>query len=127
MEVEPTVVDPTVDDTPADAYRSFLTAVRKDKSERALELLASPTRQALTTRAQALSAASGGSLSADPAALLVGPAHPPAPTDVSVRFEDGKTAVLAVSTAGSTSEVHLRREAGHWRVSIPALEKSGNG
>lgn len=111
------------DDTPAEAYRSFLTAVRKDKSERALELLAAPTRQAITDRAQALSAASGGSLSADPAALLLGAGRPPPPTDVSVKFDDGETAVLAVSTAGSTGEVHLRREAGHWRISVPALER----
>ena len=119
------------DDTPADAYRSFLNAVRKDKSERALELLSSPTRQALTRRAQALSAASGGSLSADPVAHLLGPGHPPPPTDVSVKFEDGETAVLAVSTAvstaGSTGEVHLRREAGHWRISIPVLEQIQDG
>jgi len=98
-------------------------------------LLSSPTRQALTRRAQALSAASGGSLSADPVAHLLGPGHPPPPTDVSVKFEDGETAVLAVSTAGSTAvstagstgEVHLRREAGHWRISIPVLEQIQDG
>jgi hypothetical protein len=115
------------DDTPSAAYLSFLTAVRKDQSERALELLSTATRQAITTRARALSVASGGSLSGDPAALLLGPGRPASPTDVSVKFDDGETAVLAVTTAGGISEVQLRREAGHWRISVPALEQIQDG
>jgi hypothetical protein len=115
------------DDTPASAYRSLLTAVRKDRSDRMLELLSTPTRQALTARARALSIESGGSLTADPAALILGSLHPPAPTDISVKFDDGERAVLAVGTGASTAEVHLRREAGHWRISIPALEQPQDG
>jgi len=115
------------DDTPAAAYRSFLTAVRKERNDRVLELLSADTRQALVARAKALSADSGGSLSSDPVALLLGSLHPAAPTDISVKFDDGVTAVLAVSAPGSTGEVHLRHEAGHWRISVPALEQPQDG
>src|SRR5262249_6204041 len=60
---------------PAAAYRSFLTAVRKERNDRVLELLSADTRQALVARAKALSADSGGSLSSDPVALLLGSLH----------------------------------------------------
>lgn len=122
------------DDTPVEAYRSFLIATRKDPAtgdvqhkERTLELLSGATRQALITRAAALSVASGGSLAADPVGLLVGSGRPAASPDVSVKFDDGDTAVLAVTTGGTTGEVHLRREAGRWRISVPALEQMKDG
>ena len=38
-----------------------------------------------------------------------------------------RTAVLAVSAHGTSQEVHLVNEAGHWRVRIPALEKTADG
>jgi hypothetical protein len=115
------------DDTPTAAYRSFLTAVRKERNERVLEMLSTSTRQALTTRAKALSADSGGSLSPDPVALLIGALHPASPTDITVKFDDGEAAVLAVGSAGGSGEVHLRHEAGHWRIRVPALEQLQDG
>ena len=115
------------DDTPTAAYRSFLTAVRKERNDRVLELLSTATRQGLTARAKALSADSGGSLSAEPTAMLIGALHPAAPSEITVKFDDGQSAVLAVGTAGGSGEVHLRHEAGHWRIRVPALEQLQDG
>jgi len=92
-----------------------------------LELLSTATRQGLTARAKALSADSGGSLSADPTAMLIGALHPAAPSEITVKFDDGQSAVLAVGTAGGSGEVHLRHEAGHWRIRVPALEQLQDG
>ena len=59
--------------------------------------------------------------------LLLADPRPPAAGQLSVRSDDGGTAVLAVTSHGGVQEVHLVREAGHWRVAIPALEKPGDG
>jgi hypothetical protein len=115
------------DDTPVDAYRSLLSAVQRDDDARTLALLSERSRTALIARAEALARASGGSLKATPVDLLLADPRPPAPGQVSVRSEDGQTAVLAVSGHGPVQQVHLVHEAGHWRVSIPALEKPGDG
>jgi hypothetical protein len=115
------------DDSPASAYRSLVSAVQRGHEDRALELLSTPSRRALSERSQALSAHSGGSLADDPAALAFGPAHVPAPTEVTVKSQGETSAVLAVAAGGSVSEVHLVREAGHWRISIDALEHSQDG
>ncbi|HTS82444.1 MAG TPA: hypothetical protein VMH40_17705 [Myxococcaceae bacterium] len=115
------------DDTPLDAYRSLLSAAQRDDEARFLGLLSAKSRAELDARAAALAKDSGGTLRPRPADLLLADPRPPAPGQVSVRSEDGKTAVLAVSAHGSTQEVHLVLEAGHWRVSIPALEKPGDG
>jgi hypothetical protein len=44
-----------------------------------------------------------------------------------VRSDDGRMAVLVVTGHGAVQEVHLVNEAGHWRVSIPVLERPGDG
>ena len=62
-----------------------------------------------------------------PMDLLLAEPKPPAAGQVSVRSDDGRTAVLAVTSHGSVEEVHLVREGGRWRVVVPALEKSGDG
>jgi hypothetical protein len=59
--------------------------------------------------------------------LLLAEPGPPGPTQVSVKSEDGRTAVLAVTSHGAAQEVHLVNEAGHWRVVVPALEKRADG
>jgi hypothetical protein len=115
------------DDTPASAYRSLGSAVQRGHEDRALELLSTPSRRALSERSQTLSTDSGGSLADDPAALAFGPAHVAAPTEVTVKSQSENSAVLAVTAGGSVSEVHLVREAGHWRISIPALEHAKDG
>jgi hypothetical protein len=115
------------DDTPATAYRSLLSAVQRGHEDRALELLSTASRRALSERSQALSARSGGSLSDNPAALAFGPAHVPAPSEVNVKSQGESSAVLAVTAGGSVSEVNLVREAGHWHISIAALEHLKDG
>lgn len=115
------------DDTPVEAYGSLLAAVQRDDDPRTLALLSEKSRAALVSRAEQLARASGGTLRPTAAELLLADPRPPAPGQVSVRSEDARTAVLAVTVRGSVQEVHLVREAGHWRVSISALEKSGDG
>ena len=115
------------DDTPVDAYRSLLSAVQRDDEARTLALLSEKSRTALTARAEELARTSGGTLRPTPVDLLLAEPRPPDPAQVSVRSDDGRTAVLAVTAHGAVQEVHLVREAGHWRVSIPVLETSGDG
>jgi hypothetical protein len=115
------------DDTPLEAYRSLLSAVQRDDDGRTLALLSERSRTALTARAEQLAKASGGSLHPSPADLLLAEPRPPGPAQVSVRSDDGRAAVLAVTGQGAVQEVHLVNESGHWRVSIPALEKPGDG
>ena len=115
------------DDTPVDAYRSLLSAVQRDDDARTLSLLSERSRTALLARADALSRASGGSLHPAPVDLLQADPRPPGPGQVTVRSDDGGTAVLAVTGHGGVQEVQLVNEAGHWRVSIPVLERPGDG
>jgi len=115
------------DDTPVEAYRSLLSAVQRDDDARTLSLLSERSRVALTARAQELARVSGGSLRPTPVDLLLADPRPPAAGQVTVKSEDARTAVLAVTAHGTTQEVHLVNEAGHWRVRIPALEKTADG
>jgi hypothetical protein len=115
------------DDTPVDAYRSLLSAVQRDDDARTLALLSERSRTALTARAEELARVSGGSLRPTPVDLLLADPRSPAAGQVTVKSEDARTAVLAVTTHGTTQEVHLVNEAGHWRVRIPALEKTADG
>ncbi|MBV8432464.1 MAG: hypothetical protein JO244_14965 [Solirubrobacterales bacterium] len=115
------------DDTPVDAYRSLLSAAQRDDDARMMALLSDRSRAALTHRAEELSRASGGTLQPKRAGLLFAEPGPPAAAQVSVRSEAAGTAVLAVTSHGSVREVYLVREGGHWRVSIPALEKPTDG
>jgi hypothetical protein len=115
------------DDTPVDAYRSLLSAVQRDDDARTLSLLSERSRSALTARAEELARVSGGSLRPTPVDLLLADPRPPAAGQVTVKSEDARTAVLAVTAHGTTQEVHLVNEAGHWRVRIPALEKTADG
>ena len=115
------------DDTPVEAYRSLLSAVQRDDDARTLALLSERSRAALTARAEELARVSGGSLRPTPVDLLLADPRPPAAGQVTVKSEDARTAVLAVTAHGTTQEVHLVNEAGHWRVRIPALEKTADG
>ncbi|HEY1418928.1 MAG TPA: hypothetical protein VGF41_13555 [Myxococcaceae bacterium] len=115
------------DDTPVEAYRSLLSAVQRDDDARTLSLLSERSRSALTARAEELARVSGGSLRPTPVDLLLADPRPPAAGQVTVKSEDARTAVLAVTAHGTTQEVHLVNEAGHWRVRIPALEKTADG
>jgi hypothetical protein len=115
------------DDTPLEAYRSLLSAVQRDDETHLLGLLSGRSRGELEARAAVLAKDSGGTLRPRPAELLMADPRPPAPGQVSVRSEDGRTAVLAVAGHGAVQEIHLVLEAGHWRVSIPALERPGDG
>ena len=110
-----------------DAYRSLLSAVQRDDDARTLALLSERSRAALTARAEELARVSGGSLHPTPVDLLLADPRPPAAGQVTVKSEDARTAVLAVTAHGTTQEVHLVNEAGHWRVRIPALEKTADG
>ena len=114
------------DDTPVEAYRSLLSAVQRDDDARTLALLSERSRAALTARAEELARVSGGSLHPTPVDLLLADPRPPAAGQVTVKSEDARTAVLAVTAHGTTQEVHLVNEAGRWRVRIPALEKTAD-
>jgi hypothetical protein len=115
------------DDTPLDAYRSLLSAVQRDDDARTLALLSEASRSALLARADTLNRASGGALHPLPVDLLQADPRPPPAAQVSVKSDDGRTAVLAVAAHGTVQEVRLVFEAGHWRVVIPALEKRADG
>jgi hypothetical protein len=115
------------DDTPVDAYRSLLSAVQRDDDKRTLALLSERSRGALLARAEALGRVGGGSKNPSPVDLLEADPRPPGPTQVTVKSQDARTAVLAVTTHSGVQEVHLVNEAGHWRVVIPALEKRADG
>lgn len=115
------------DDTPVEAYRSLLSAVQRDDDARTLSLLSERSRSALLARAETLTRASGGSLRPLPVDLLQADPRPPGPTQVSVKSEDDRSAVLAVTAHGTVQEVRLVKEAGHWRVVIPPLEKRADG
>ena len=110
-----------------DAYRSLLSAVQRDDDARTLALLSERSRTALLARAETLTQKSGGSLHPAPVDLLQADPRPPGPTQMTVKSEDGRTAVLAVTTHAGVQEVRLVNEAGHWRVVIPALEKRADG
>ena len=115
------------DNTPVEAYRSLLSAVQRDDDAHTLALLSERSRSALLARAETLTRMSGGSLHPAPVDLLQADPHPPGQTQVTVKSEDGRTAVLAVTTRGTVQEVQLVKEAGHWRVVIPALERRADG
>ncbi len=115
------------DDTPVEAYRSLLSAVQRDDDGRILALLSERSRSELLSRADAITRASGGSLHPAPVDLLQADPRPPGPTQVAVKSQDARTAVLAVTTHSGVQEVQLVNEAGHWRVVIPALEKRADG
>ncbi|HZW91037.1 MAG TPA: hypothetical protein VFF12_18305 [Myxococcaceae bacterium] len=115
------------DDTPVEAYRSLLSAVQRDDDTHTLALLSERSRNALLARAETITKDSGGSLHPVPVDLLLADPRPPGPTQVTVKSEDGRTAVLSVTNHGAVQEVHLVNEAGHWRVVIPPLEKRADG
>jgi hypothetical protein len=110
-------------DTPTAAYESFARAIQKGDSKVAWSALSSGTQQLLSDRAREISAASGGSVRDDPAALFFAGGVPaPRVSEVKVVREEGDSAVLAVTAGGTTREVRMVKERGSWRIdSEPAL------
>ena len=110
-------------DTPLAAYQSFARAIQKGDYEVAWSALSSGTQKLLSDRAREISAASGGSVKDDPAALFfVEGARAPQLSEIKLVHEEGDSAVLAVTAAGATREVRMVKERGSWRIdSEPAL------
>jgi len=111
-------------DTPTAAYESFARAIQKGDYEVAWSALSAGTQKTLSDRAREISAASGGSVKDDPAALFFAQgARAPLVSEIKLVREEGDGAVLAVTAAGdATREVRMVKERGGWRIdSEPAL------
>ncbi len=111
-------------DTPTAAYESFARAIQKGDYDVAWSALSSNTQKLLSERAKEISAASGGSVKDDPAALFFAEgARAPQVSEIKLVREEGDGAVLAVTAAGeATREVRMVKERGGWRIdSEPAL------
>ena len=110
-------------DTPTAAYESFARAIQKGDYEVAWSALSAGTQKTLSDRAREISAASGGSVKDDPAALFFAQgARAPLVSEIKLVREEGESAVLTVTAAGATREVRMVKERGGWRIdSEPAL------
>jgi|GEM_PF-5005835 len=107
------------DDSPEAAYRAFAAAANKGDDAVAFARLTTASQQVLHRRLAGLSAASGGSLREDPAALVFRAGRGAPITAVQVLKKEQDRATVAVSTGEQTREVTLRREGGEWRVEFP--------
>ncbi len=107
------------DESPEAAYRAFASAANKGDDAVAFARLTSASQQALRARLAGLSAASGGSLREDAAAIVFRAGRGAPITGVQVLKKEQDRATVAVSTGEQTREVTLRREGGEWRVEFP--------
>ncbi len=106
-------------DSPVSAYQSFLRALAKGEAELAYSALSSDTRALLAKRAEEISAASGGSVRNDPAAIFfVNAAKSPAVREVTLVSQTGDQAVVSVVAGGKASPVRMVKEAGGWRIEL---------
>jgi hypothetical protein len=104
-------------DTPTAAYESFARAIQKGDYDVAWSALSSGTQRLLSDRAREISAASGGSVREDPAALFfVERVRAPPVSEIKLAREEGDSAALAVTAGGVTREVRMVKERGGWRI-----------
>ncbi len=114
-------------DSPEAAYRTFATALQRADTRRAWALLSPATKENVTARAKAISAASQGVVRDEPEALLFQASRPGPLGEVTQVKADDTSAVLKVATAGGEREVKLVKESGRWLIDLSdTLEDRGS-
>jgi hypothetical protein len=113
--------------SPEDAVLQYHRALARGDGAEVLKLLSQQTREELARRAKEASDATGGAVSADPAAMVVQGTspllHDPSRlagqvTTLEIR---GDRARVRAEVAGQPTEVDLLREGGRWRLCLPLL------
>jgi hypothetical protein len=104
--------------SPEGAYQAFVAATRRHDTASAYALLSSATRAVAAERSRAVSAASGGAIKDDPAAVLLQSGIRPEAGAVKVVALDGGVASLVVETPSGRSPVTLVREDGGWHLDL---------
>jgi hypothetical protein len=105
--------------SPVDAYLSFSRAVQRGDAKAAYPLLSSRTQQKLAARAKEISAASGGAIKDDPAALAFSSAPRPDPlNEVKLLSQAGDRATLEVQAGGRTERLTMLKEKSGWKVDL---------
>ncbi len=110
--------------SPQEAVVQFHRALAHGDGAEALKRLSADTRAALAQRAKQVSDATGGAVSADPAAMIAqGPAAlypgPANASEVTVVEVQGLRAKVRAPVAGAPTEVELVREGGRWHLALP--------
>ena len=105
--------------SPVDAYTSFSRAAQRGDAKAAYALLSSRTQQKLATHAKEISAASGGAIKDDPAALAFsGPPRPDPLSEVKLVGQAGDRATLEAKAGGRAAQVTMLKEKSGWKVDL---------
>ena len=105
--------------SPMDAYLSFSRAAQRGDAKAAYALLSSGTQQKLAARAKEISAASGGAIKDDPAALAFSGAPRSDPlSEVKLLSQAGERATLEVKGGGRTAQLTMLKEKSGWKVDL---------
>ncbi len=106
--------------TPEGAYLAFAEASERGDAAAAFGALSTPAQNELRARAEAASKASGGSIKADPAALVFTfTGRPSGISNARTLSVEGDRAVVEVTANGSTARVPMVREQAGWKVDLP--------
>lgn len=109
---------PPAPQTPVETYLGFLRDLHEGKLTAAYALLSKPTQQALQAQADAVAKASGGTVAADPVALVFRGPPPAPPSEVKLAQQTNGQAVVAVTGPEGSEQVQLVQEAGRWRIDL---------
>jgi len=105
--------------SPVDAYVSFSRAVQRGDAKAAYALLSSRTQEKLAARTKEISAASGGAIKDDAAALAFSGAPRPDPlNEVKLISQAGDQATLEVQAGGGTERLTMLKEKSGWKVDL---------
>ncbi len=104
--------------TPQEAWRLFVTRLQRADVEGAWSMLSPKTRELVTLRSQAISAASGGQVRDEPHALLFAAGRPGAVGEVREVSKSDDAAVLQVKGADGERTVKLVKADGRWLVDL---------
>jgi hypothetical protein len=111
--------DKSRSESPADAYTVFSRAAQRGDAKAGYAALSKPCQENLSARAKEISAASGGAIKNDPAALAFsGPPRPDPLSEVNVVRQSGERAVLAVTSTSGSHQVAMVREEQGWKVDV---------
>ncbi len=121
---------------PAEVVYQYHQALAQGRGDKALSLLDAKTRAELAQRAKAAHDASGGSVSDDPAKMIVqgNPDFYPVPTpgakaaEVKVLEAGPERARVEAKVQGQpTSVVDVVKEGGRWRIDLPLAPLPASG
>jgi len=105
--------------SPVDAYTSFSRAAQRGDAKAAYALLSSRTQQKLAARAKEISAASGGAIKDEPAALAFsGAPRPELLSEVKLLRQAGDQATLEAKAGGRTAQITMLKEKSGWKVDL---------